>query len=379
MASQPVVYFYAPLKSPDHPVPSGDRTLARLWQRAWEEAGAKVLLASTLRTFDGQGNEDTQRLYQQKSQEEAGRLLRPIQTGKCWPPALWFTYHVYHKAPDYIGQAVSKASGIPYLLAEVAINTQQQQGAWAKGYQQTVTAVRQASAVFSLNPKDVPGVDAVLKKGIPHHRLLPFLEDTHLLPPCVRPIMHTRSPLRLLTVAMMRPGVKMQSYALLATALRSFKEHDITLSIVGSGEAEQEVRALFQPLAIPCTFYGSVSPARLATLYAQHDLFVWPAIGESIGMSLLEAQAHGLPVVAGYTPGVATVVEDRQTGILTSAGLVEPFRQAILEFCHSPNDISTFGQNAYNKVLRYHRMATMIPMLKNYLCPSSASFSPIQP
>ena len=45
------IAFYAPLKSPRHPVPSGDRQMARLIVRALEKAGHQVSLASELRSF----------------------------------------------------------------------------------------------------------------------------------------------------------------------------------------------------------------------------------------------------------------------------------------------------------------------------------------
>ena len=50
------VAFYAPLKPPDHPVPSGDRSMARLLIRALELAGHEVGLASRLRSRDTDGD-----------------------------------------------------------------------------------------------------------------------------------------------------------------------------------------------------------------------------------------------------------------------------------------------------------------------------------
>ena len=45
-------------------------------------------------------------------------------------------------------------------------------------------------------------------------------------------------------------------------------------------------------------------------MYAAADLYVWPAVREAYGIALLEAQAAGLPVVAGREGGVAEVVAD---------------------------------------------------------------------
>ena len=50
------VMFYAPLKPPTHPVPSGDRRIARLLMRAIEAAGHSVELATRFRSRDGSGD-----------------------------------------------------------------------------------------------------------------------------------------------------------------------------------------------------------------------------------------------------------------------------------------------------------------------------------
>ncbi|MFZ9635662.1 MAG: glycosyl transferase, partial [Alphaproteobacteria bacterium] len=47
--------FYAPLKPPDHPVPSGDRRMAQLLMAALAARGHDVELASRLRRRDGAG------------------------------------------------------------------------------------------------------------------------------------------------------------------------------------------------------------------------------------------------------------------------------------------------------------------------------------
>ena len=75
-------------------------------------------------------------------------------------------------------------------------------------------------------------------------------------------------------------------------------------------------------------FLGALPPDRLAACYAAADLMVWPAINEAYGMALLEAQAAGLPVVAGRTGGVPDIVRDGVTGLLTPIGDETAFAEA---------------------------------------------------
>src|SRR6266849_2463197 len=55
------IAFYAPLKPPTHGTPSGDRRVAGLLMDALARAGHRVQLASTFRTYDGDGDAARQR------------------------------------------------------------------------------------------------------------------------------------------------------------------------------------------------------------------------------------------------------------------------------------------------------------------------------
>ena len=70
------VGFYAPMKPPDHPVPSGDRRMGRLLMSAIEHGGHTVELASRFRAYDGVGDAATQRMLTLQGYDEARQLLR---------------------------------------------------------------------------------------------------------------------------------------------------------------------------------------------------------------------------------------------------------------------------------------------------------------
>src|SRR5437762_107863 len=114
------VAFYAPLKSPDHPVPSGDRRIARLFLQALRVAGHQPFVVSRLRSYDGGGDPERQRRLAAIGRRLADRMLRHWRGHPEEMPQLWLTYHLYYKAPDWFGPAVSKALGIPYVVAEAS-------------------------------------------------------------------------------------------------------------------------------------------------------------------------------------------------------------------------------------------------------------------
>ena len=103
------VAFYAPLKAPTHPVPSGDRRMGRLLMRALALGGHDVRLACTLRTRDDARIPNRAERLAALGRGAADLLVRRWRGD---PPDLWFTYHLYHKAPDHTGPVVGVAVGI---------------------------------------------------------------------------------------------------------------------------------------------------------------------------------------------------------------------------------------------------------------------------
>src|SRR6201987_1094115 len=148
------IAFYAPLKPPDHPVPSGDRRLAQLFLAALRLAGHEPILASRFRSYDGSGDPHRPARLASLRQRVAERHLRRWREIPEFAPELWFSYHVYHKAPDWLGPPIAGALGIPYVFAEGSITPRKALGPWAFGHGAAECAIRRADAVIGLNPSD---------------------------------------------------------------------------------------------------------------------------------------------------------------------------------------------------------------------------------
>ena len=359
------VAFYAPLKPPYHPLPSGDRRMARTFMALLRDLGHEVKLASRFRSYDGSGNAGRQCRLEQIGRTLAARLLERYRHR---PPDLWFTYHLYHKAPDWLGPIVTRTLAIPYVVAEASIAGKQAGGRWAAGYVASRAAITQADLVLAMTGNDLPGLATVVS---PERLRLcpPFLDAQPLLAARrVRPAGDREAPL-LLAVAMMRPDVKLLSYRLLAEAMRQLGDCPWRLMLVGDGEVRTEVEAMFAPFGDRTRLFGAADPATLAAIYAAADLYVWPACNEAYGMALLEAQAAGVPVVAGREGGVAEVVEDGRTGLLVEPRSPTAFAAAVGALLDDPERRHAMGAAARARVLERYDL----PVARRRLAEALAS------
>ncbi|MBI3506214.1 MAG: glycosyltransferase family 4 protein [Proteobacteria bacterium] len=359
---------YAPLKPPDHPVPSGDRRVARLLDGALALAGHHVEWPSRFRSRDGAGDPQRQARLAKIGAYLAGRLVRHWKMRPAAErPGLWLTYHLYYKAPDHLGPAVARALGIPYVVVEASVAMKRAGGPWDLGHCATLAALAQADAVISLNPGDAPALEGVLEPAARRVVLPPFLDSRPYEDAARHRDMHRDAWARrlkldiarpwLIAVAMQRSGDKLRSHEILAAALGRIAARDWQLVLVGDGPVRAQVDAAFAPLGPRVVRAGQLDEASLPGLLAASDLFVWPAIAEAYGMAILEAHASGLPVVAGAGPGVAAIVADGATGRLVPAGDVAAFADAVGALLDEADARTAFGRQAAAKVAYAHGLA----------------------
>lgn len=367
MSAAVPIAFYAPLKHPDHPLPSGDRTMARLFLAALRQAGFAPEVASILRSFDGSGEACRQRAIRDQAAAEADRIADNFRRRPAHErPRLWFTYHLYYKAPDWIGPQVCERLDIPYVVAEGSRAGKRAGGAWDLGHRGAETALDGAEAVLAMTEADLEALERARPVG---QRLLlcpPFL-DLAAWP--VAPRRPLDATVGLLTVAMMRRGDKSASYRILAEALSTLGAAPWSLDVVGDGEAAEEVRRLFA-FGERVRFHGRIENLRhLAELYAASELFVWPAVNEAYGMAFLEAQASGCAVVAGRYGGVPGVVQDGETGLLTEPGDAGAFAAAVAQLIDDPLRRSQMGAAARRFVTEECDLPQAAALLRATLTP----------
>ncbi|QND45176.1 glycosyltransferase family 4 protein (plasmid) [Rhizobium lusitanum] len=337
------IAFYAPLKSPNHPVPSGDRLMARLIIAAFEMAGHRVELASELRSFTPTPEAGPRAEIARKAEEEIERLLEKWRGESA--PDLWFTYHPYYKTPDMIGPKIAASLGIAYVTAEASYGRRHDDSGWSDNQRLVADAVRQAAVNLCFTERDRIGLIDAIPEGR-YERFLPFIDAAHF-----EPLASEHAPHRLITVAMTRRGDKFDSYVMLARALELISDRDWTLTIIGDGPMRAEVRALFSGFQSDrITWLGERTAPEIAEELRAGGVYVWPGCGEAYGLAYLEAQAAGLPVVAQATAGVPEVVMNGVTGILTPDGDLKTYADAIARLLGDDGERLAMAKAAYRFV-----------------------------
>jgi glycosyltransferase involved in cell wall biosynthesis len=341
------ISFYAPLKSPDHPVPSGDRRMARLLMTALRSGGHQVALASDFRSYEGSGNPGLQDAMAVAGRVEAEHIVEVcLSQPPEYRPNVWFTYHIYYKAPDYLGPVVSDALKIPYIVAEPSHAPKRADGPWHNSHVHVSKSLEKVDCAFCLTRHDMACVEPVLASPERMVYLPPFLDSGPFLTErsgLSKPLSPTKpaelkakhglsADVILVAVGMMRPGDKFESYRQLAAALDHLEARNWQLAIIGDGEMRSAVEELFRKqneVGKNVVFLGEQSGDAIAEIYRSADIYVWPAAGEAYGMALLEAQATGLPVIAGNLRGVPDVVRDGETALLVAPDDAAAFAAAI--------------------------------------------------
>ena len=117
--------------------------------------------------------------------------------------------------------------------------------------------------------------------------------------------------------------------------IEAMKQIDAKLYIIGKGPLEQSLKEQAKALGEKVVFLGPKSHDELPELMASADLFVAPSIvaqdgdQEGLPVSIMEAMASGLPVVAGISGGTKDIVADGVNGYVLDAKNVQLLVQKI--------------------------------------------------
>lgn len=101
------------------------------------------------------------------------------------------------------------------------------------------------------------------------------------------------------------------------------EKRDIEVMVVGDGDARNELIALAKKLDVKVNFAGFVSEEEKYRIYSNARVIVQPSIKEGWGLTAIEAQSCGTPVVCADSPGLRDAVRESVTGYLYPYGNID--------------------------------------------------------
>jgi glycosyltransferase involved in cell wall biosynthesis len=127
-------------------------------------------------------------------------------------------------------------------------------------------------------------------------------------------------------VGRMVPQKDFKTFVLAALELNRMRP-DLVYVMFGSGPEEEMLRKLASPLGESFRFAGAVSDR--PAIYAAIDALVLPSRFEGLPMTILEAMASGVPVIASNVDGIREISTHGREAALIAPGDVPAFVQAI--------------------------------------------------
>jgi len=280
--------------------------------------------------------------------------------------------HIHNPTPALEMERVAAAcarAGVPYVISthgynEVAHGHRVHGGglmplAWRRlAYSPVARATRGAAAVFALSPADIPilhamgvreGAVRVVPNGVP----MPAPADQA----AIRAVrdrfgLGKDLPDRPLTCMFLGNHTPNKGLPVLLEAFRAI-ERPFRLVIGGDRrqgiDYEGAVRAARPGQQVVVT--GRLSDGEVSALMYLSDLFVFPTLADTFPLVVLEAMAHGLPVLATAVGGIPYMLGD-DCGALVAPGDPGAIAAAVERLATRPRRLSEMGDGARARAKR---------------------------
>jgi glycosyltransferase involved in cell wall biosynthesis len=140
------------------------------------------------------------------------------------------------------------------------------------------------------------------------------------------------------------------------TLLKAYKElkGDIPLVVVGDGPEKTDLQKVASDLGLPVIFTGYLSGQTLHdTIGCARSIVMSSECYENAPLSILEAFAHGKPVIGARIGGIPEMIDDGVNGLLFEPGNVDDLSEKLSLMADKTNeDLTRMGRAAREKVKR---------------------------
>ncbi len=128
---------------------------------------------------------------------------------------------------------------------------------------------------------------------------------------------------------------------------------EVAIVIAGEGPMGNEILSRLSTMGYIVHFLGRVAPSQVPSLLANCDLHVTTSEKETFGLTVLEALASGIPVLAPRKGGVIENVQDGENGFLYNPGDQGDFLKKLQHLLQNPSLRTRMGQKGRDHVMGY--------------------------
>jgi glycosyltransferase involved in cell wall biosynthesis/GT2 family glycosyltransferase len=289
------------------------------------------------------------------SQDTAWRfLLSPVYkavasimlrlSGWIWRPDL-VHFHAYtYKVGLTFLLTTTRALRLPSLFQE-----HQTPDVSAPQWSEFREEINQVTAVAAVSQKSADVLQHLLDVKVPVHVVNPIVSVNRA---ATDPQTQEREEtfVRLVCIARLIP-VKGLIYLIEAFVQLLERNAAIELHIYGDGPLLDELVEKAGALGVDgnTIFRGAFKHSDLGSILCSAHIFVLPSLTEGLPLAVIEAMAHGMPIVASHVGGIPELIDDRCSGLLCRPGNTDDLADALWKLIQNPQLRSVLGENARRK------------------------------
>jgi glycosyltransferase involved in cell wall biosynthesis len=153
--------------------------------------------------------------------------------------------------------------------------------------------------------------------------------------------------------------IERKGHRVLFDALRALPDRSrVRVVCFGQGPLRETLEREAADLGETVRFAGFRND--LARWIGALDLLVHPALMEGLGVSLLQASAAGVPIIASRAGGMPEAVADEETGLLVAPGDAGALSAALRRLIEDPDLRRRFGDQGRARIEREFSVETMV-------------------